>query len=63
MVQDRNGDVLPVPRPVLVPYSAIDGELSVLEAGVRPAAYLDQLEAVEQRAMHAKRRSEANGGT
>ncbi len=63
IVQDRNGDVLPVPRPVLVPYSAIDGELSVLEAGVRPAAYLDQLETVEQRAMQAKRRSEADGGT
>lgn len=49
MVEDGNGDLLAVPEPARISLSNIDGELSVLETAVRPAAYLDQVEGMEQR--------------
>ena len=49
IAEDGNGDLLGVPEPIRVPFHNIEGELSVLETSVRPAAYLDQVEAMERR--------------
>ncbi|NND84739.1 MAG: hypothetical protein HKN46_06275, partial [Acidimicrobiia bacterium] len=49
IAEDADGELLHIPQPTHVPFDAIQGELSVLETSVRPAAYLDHVEAIERR--------------
>jgi HD-GYP domain-containing protein (c-di-GMP phosphodiesterase class II) len=49
VVEDASGQILSTPRPEEVKLKEIEGELSIIESRIRPAAYLDYLEGAERR--------------
>lgn len=49
VVEDAVGNVMSEPVVAVVEFPDLEGELSVIESSIRPAAYLDHLEAAERR--------------
>lgn len=49
IVEDAGGNVMAEPVVAVVEFPDLEGELSVIESSIRPAAYLDHLESAERR--------------